>query len=402
MTTLPTDNSPPELIPVLTQPPIVKPGAEDKPSRAAGVVRVLHLINGEHYAGAERVQDLLAQCLPRCGFEVGFACVKPKRFAELRQSQNTPLYELPMRNRLDLSPAWKIARIVRREKYGLIHSHTVRTALVGGLAARLAGVPMVYHVHSPMSRNTDRPWLNRINALVERFSLRRAIRLIAVSESLKQHMIRQGFDASRINVVHNGVPALYEVPLRGPPCGQWTLGTVSLFRERKGIEVLLRALALMRKRGLPVRLRAVGAFESAEYEREIHSLAAGLGLEDIIEWPGFTGDVASALLAMDLFVLPSLFGEGMPMVLLEAMAAGVPVVAADVEGVCEAVRHGQDGVIVPAGDHQAIAQAAADVIAGRYDWSAMRQSAIERQARMFSDRRMAEGVAEVYRQVLRL
>jgi glycosyltransferase involved in cell wall biosynthesis len=80
----------------------------------------------------------------------------------------------------------------------------------------------------------------------------------------------------------------------------------------------------------------------------------------------------------------------------------VPVVAADVEGVCEAVRHGQDGVIVPAGDHQAIAQAAADVIAGRYDWSAMRQSAIERQARMFSDRRMAEGVAEVYRQVLRL
>ncbi len=130
-----------------------------------------------------------------------------------------------MRNRLDLGVAGKIARIVRREKYGLIHCHTVRTALVGSMAARLAGVPMVYHVHSPMSRNTARPWLNWINNIAERFSLRRASHLIAVSQSLKEHMIRQGFDASRISVVHNGVPALYEIPFRRPPRGQWTLGT---------------------------------------------------------------------------------------------------------------------------------------------------------------------------------
>ena len=71
-------------------PPSVVPGAQERPLRTTGVARVLHLINGEHYAGAERVQDLLAQCLPQCGFEVGFACVKPKQFAELRQSQNTP------------------------------------------------------------------------------------------------------------------------------------------------------------------------------------------------------------------------------------------------------------------------------------------------------------------------
>jgi glycosyltransferase involved in cell wall biosynthesis len=361
---------------------------------------VLHLVNGEHYAGAERVQDLLAQCLPQCGFEVAFACVKPKHFAELLQSQNTPVYNLPMRNRLDLGVAGKIAEIVRREKYALIHCHTVRTAMVGSLAARLAGVPMVYHVHSPMSRNTGRPWLNWINNTAERFSLRRASHLIAVSQSLKEHMIWQGFDASRISVVRNGVPSLYEIPFRRPPRGQWTLGTAALFRPRKGIEVLFRAMALMRKRGLSVRLLAVGEFESPKYEREIHGLAAHLGLEDIIQWTGFTSDVTSELLAMDLFVLPSLFGEGMPMVLLEAMAAGVPTVAADVEGVSEAIRHGQDGVIVPAGDSQAIAQAVADVIEGKYDWSAMRDSAIQRQAQFFSHRSMAEGVAEVYRQVL--
>ena len=88
------------------------------------------------------------------------------------------------------------------------------------------------------------------------------------------------------------------------------------------------------------------------------------------------------------------------MVLLEAMAAGVPAVAADVEGVAEAIRHGQDGLIVPAGDHQALAQAVTDVIEGRYDWSSIRNSALQRQAQFFSHRSMAEGVAEVYRQVL--
>ncbi len=400
MSTLPFDNLLPESMPVVVAPPSAVPGTQKRPLRATGVARVLHLINGEHYAGAERVQDLLAQCLPEYGFEVVFACVKPRRFAELRQSQNTPLYNLPMRNRLDLGVAGKIAGIVRREKCALIHGHTVRTALVGSLAARLAGVPMVYHVHSPASHNTDRPWLNRINNLVERFSLRRAMRLIAVSQSLKGHMIRQGLDASRIAVVHNGVPALYEVPFRRPPRGQWTLGTAAFFRPRKGMEILLQAMALMRKRGMSVRLLAVGAFESPKYARHIHSLAARLGLEDIIDWAGFTSDVTTELLEMDLFVLTSLFGEGLPMVLLEAMAAGVPVVAADVEGVSEAIRHGQDGLIVPAGDHQALAQAVADVIDGKYEWSALRQSALERQAQSFSHRSMAEGVAEVYRQVL--
>jgi len=402
MTTQSSDNLLPEITPVVMTPQSLVPGAQGQVSRITSVARVLHVINGEHYAGAERVQDLLAQCLPQCGFDVAFVCVKPRQFAELRQSQNTPLYKLPMRNRLDLTVAAKIARIVRQEQYSLIHCHTVRTALVGGLAAKFAGVPMVYHVHSPMSRNTNRPWLNWINNLVERFSLRRASRLIAVSESLKEHMIRQGFDPSRISVVHNGVPTQSEIPFHRPPQAQWTLGTAALFRPRKGIEVLLQALVLLRDCGLPVRLLAVGEFESPNYEREIHALAVRLGLENIIQWPGFTSDVTSDLLKMDLFVLPSLFGEGLPMVLLEAMSAGVPIVAADVEGVSEAIRHGQDGVIVPAGDSKTLAQAMADVIEGKYNWSIMRESALKRQAQSFSHYSMAEGVAGVYRQVLEI
>ena len=247
-------------------------------------VGVLHVINGEHYAGAERVQDLLALRLPEFGFEVGFACVKPGRFGEMRQSRDVPLFQVPMRSKFDLRAAGRIARIVRREGYKIVHGHTVRTALVGRLAAALAGVPFVYHVHSPTSRNTTRPWLNRINAIVERLSLTGVSRLIAVSESLGRHVRQQGFPAGKVAVVHNGVPVLEHVsrehgegdspvfadtktgtvpaPPRDPPRGQWTLGTVALFRPRKGVEVLLESLALLKQQGLPVKLRAVGTFES--------------------------------------------------------------------------------------------------------------------------------------------
>lgn len=383
------------------------PASRERDTRVA-TVGVLHVINGEHYAGAERVQDLLALRLPEFGFEVGFACVKPGRFGEMRQSGDTPLYNVPMHGKFDLRAAGRIARIVRRGGYKIVHGHTVRTALVGRLAAALAGVPFVYHVHSPTSRNTTRPWLNRINTIVERLSLTGVSRLIAVSESLGRHVRQQGFKAEKIAVVYNGVPAPEhgkgDSPVfAGAKTGtvpKWTLGTVALFRPRKGIEILLESLALLNQQGLPVKLRAVGTFETPDYAREIAALAAKLGVAEQIDWPGFTRDVTGELLKMDLFVLPSLFGEGLPMVVLEAMAAGVPVVASDVEGIPEAIRDGQDGLIARAGDAADLARAITRVVRGEVDWSALRRSAIARHAAHFSDRAMAAGVAAVYRDLL--
>ena len=119
-----------------------------------------------------------------------------------------------------------------------------------------------------------------------------------------------------------------------------------------------------------------------------------------MQWTGFTRDVTAELLKMDLLVLPSLFGEGLPMVVLEAMAAGVPVVATRVAGTAEAVRHGRDGLVVEPGDAGQLAAAIAELVEGRQDWAAMRFSAIERQAACFSDRVMAQGVAAVYNGLL--
>lgn len=361
---------------------------------------VLHIVNGEHYAGAERVQDLLGATLPSFGFRPVFAAVKPDQFGKRRHYRTAPLLETPMKGRFDLRPAKALADIIRRERCQIIHTHTVRAALVGRAAAALTGVPMVHHIHSPTTAETTRSWRNWINAAIERISTRKIAAAITVSESLAQYAVKHGIPAERITVVHNGVPVCGDYSERETPRGTWQIGCMALYRPRKGLETLLHALAQMTQAGLPVQLRAVGKFETPEYEQEILALTAKLGIAEHVEWRGFRSDTPAEFAAMDLFVLPSLFGEGMPMVVLEAMSFGVPVIASRVEGIPEAIIDGRDGLITAPGDATALAEAVAKFVRGDVSWSVLRHRARTRQVAHFSTESMAGRTADVYRRVL--
>jgi glycosyltransferase involved in cell wall biosynthesis len=374
--------------------------AHTLPQCSVTTARVLHVINGEYYAGAERVQDLLALRLPDFGFEVGFACIKPDRFPRQRRSQAAPLVNLPMRSRFDLRPVRALSKLIPDENYALVHTHSPRAAMIGSAAAALAGVPWVHHVHSPAAADSTHRWRNWFNAWIERASLRRVDRVITVSASLGSYIRRRGIAPERIAVVPNGVPVQGPLVARPTPCGTWTLGMMALFRPRKGLEVLLETLAELRSRGREVRLRAVGTFETPEYHASVMDLVEHLALQDIIDWRGFQTDIAAELAQMDLFVLPSLFGEGLPMVVLEAMAAGVPVVGTRVEGIPEAIRDDVDGLLAVPGDAIDLSQVIGRVLDGAPDWHALRTSAHDRQRQLYSDRSMAQGVAEAYRRVL--
>jgi glycosyltransferase involved in cell wall biosynthesis len=367
---------------------------------ATAKLRVLHVINGEHYAGAERVQDLLAQRLPEMGVDVGFACVKPDRFPMARRSQITPLERLPMRGRFDLKPAWRLARLIRREKYDLIHTHTPRTALVGRIASQLAGVPMVHHVHGHTAVEVGAGWKTWLSAKVEKFSLSRAAAVVAVSPSAARYIYAWGVPERRIHLIPNGVPGRKNRSVRSTPRTVWTLGTLAMFRPRKGLEVLLQSLATLHHRGLPVQLRVIGGFESQQYQEQMLRLVEELAIWRLVEWRGFRQDIDAELDAIDLMVLPSVLPEGMPMAVLEAMASGVPPIGTRVEGIADVIHHGHDGLLVEPNNADELANAVTAVIEGDFDWQQLSQNAAKTHAARYSDRIMAAGVAEVYRHVL--
>jgi glycosyltransferase involved in cell wall biosynthesis len=362
--------------------------------------RILHLINGEYYAGAERVQDLLAMQLPALGFAVEFVCLKRGIFADRRAATDTPLTTIAMASRLDLRVIRELVRHVRSNDYLLIHTHTPRAALIGSIVARITRVPFVHHLHSPAERDTEQGWRNWRNNLIERLSLSNARKLIAVSASLVNGLVTKGFSPATIQLVPNGVPVRPKSRMNYVPGTPLVIGTVALFRPRKGVEVLLGALAELRAAGFDVHLRAVGPFESPAYQQGVQALTLQLGLTEHVVWTGFSAHVVAELDRMHLFVLPSLYGEGMPMVLLEAMATGLPVIASRVEGIPELVRDGQDGVVVTPGKVAELATAIRQFFTADYNAALLGDSAWSRQRAHYSDTAMAEGVARIYRDVL--
>jgi glycosyltransferase involved in cell wall biosynthesis len=368
------------------------------PTASPAACRVLHVINGEDYAGAERVQDSLALRLPEFGFEVGFACLKPRRFAQMRQATSAPVYELPMRSKFDWSPARRLAQLVRDENYSIIHSHTPRTAIIGRAAAALARVPLVHHVHCQTAVEVGgRRWQDKLNLLLERIATYRAARVIAVSPSLRRYLLRHGYSQREVRLVTNGVPTRGETPAPRPAR---TLGAIALFRPRKGLETLIEALAIMRRAGFDVRLRAVGRFQSPDYECEIRRLAARLEVESAIDWAGFQQDIGAELARMDVFVLPSLVSEAMPMSVLEAMSAGVLVVGTAVDGITDLIDDGVDGLLARPGDARHLADTLKRAMSDDAERHQLALAGYRKQIDCYSDLGMALGVAEIYEEVL--
>ncbi|TWT99945.1 D-inositol 3-phosphate glycosyltransferase [Botrimarina colliarenosi] len=399
----PTLAPPPEIAPVGPVAPAAPLAAEPPRGVARPTVRVLHVVNGEHYSGAERVQDLLGMALPSFGYSVAFASLKPGKFGDHRRSVACPLHEVEMRGRWNLGVARRLAKLVRQEDYSLLHAHTPRSLLVAYLASRLAGVPLVYHVHSPASRDSTRRLANWSNHFLERGCANRADQLVTVSPTLTNHMRTMGVSPDKLRCVLNGVPPLTEEEARRrrKPIAPYTVAMVALFRPRKGVEVLIDALANLRSRELDVHLEAIGPFESAEYEDHIRSRVKKLGLEEHIHWTGFTDNVPAALARADALALPSLFGEGLPMVVLEAMAAGLPVVATRCEGTTEAILHRETGFLVEPGSVSQLADALEELFNGETDYPLMSLLARERHLDHFSDQAMARSLAGVYDGVLR-
>lgn len=371
-------------------------------SQPVAQIRVLHVINGQHFSGAERVQQLLGKCLGQSGVDTHFVCVKAGKFPEVCGLASEQVSVMPMASRIDLRIISLLVQLAREQRIDILHAHTPRTALLTALVALRTGLPWCYHVHSPTARDSTRGLVNRINLWIERLSIRSCTRLITVSKSLRREMLRLGVPRQRLFVAANGVPAIEPIDVsQRMNQATWNLGLIALMRPRKGVEVALESMVEIKRRGLPIHLELIGGFETEEYRQQILSQIHRLNLGCCVSLSGFTTDIAPAIRRLDALLLPSLFGEGMPMVVLESLSAGVPVIATRVEGTPEVVRDGIEGVLALPADASSLTEKILELTSDRESWAQMSRAALQRHRQRFADTTMANRVAEVYASIHR-
>jgi sugar transferase (PEP-CTERM/EpsH1 system associated) len=245
---------------------------------------------------------------------------------------------------------WRLARAFRTLRLDIVHTRNAEAFFYGALAARLARVPAL--VHSEHGRVFPEKWHR---ALLQRWLLRGTSAAFAVSAQLAEQLVTHlGVPAGTIRVIYNGVDTrkFARRSIQRRLQGEVVIGSVGRLVAVKNYGLLLQALARLSP---DTRWRLVLIGDGPE-RQQLETTADGLGIGARVSFLGHREDVAELLGDLDLFVLPSA-SEGMSNTLLEAMAAGVAVIASDVGGNREVIEPGRSGLLFAPGNSQAAAQA---------------------------------------------
>lgn len=246
-----------------------------------------------------------------------------------------------------------LKKLFQELKPDLISCHSTKAGFVGRIAARMAGIPAIFTAHGWSFTDGAPPLRKKIAPHVERWLARRAARIICVSENDRRSALAARIaPPDKLITVHNGMPDVDPKFFANPGRGEKTIITmIARFQPQKDQPLLLDALAGLRASTPPWEMWFVGygALEEAARRQ-----ADALGLSDRVKFLGEQGDEIPALLARShAFALITKW-EGFPRSILEAMRAGLPVLASDVGGVRESVADGETGFLAPRGDEQAV------------------------------------------------
>ena len=335
--------------------------------------------------GAESLVMPFVRGIDRDRYDVFVCCLTT--IGDNVNARNLDVINLGARNLRDIRAFRRLLRVIRENRIDLVHAHLAYAATWAAFASRITGVPSVATLHvAPPRRGLD-----RLRDRLMRFALRRwSSQVIAVSDALRRQYGGEGFV-----VAHNGIDVERFAGSReesreriarefGIPRDAKIVTTVSVLREGKGVEVLLRAFEKIDDAWLLI----IGDGPKREEWQRLAS-------NDRIRWAGFRRDVHELLPGCDLFVHAS-FEDAFPTVLLEAMAAGLPVVASRVGGIPEIT----DEVLVPPGDAEALAHAMRELLDDDEHRRSMGEAARTHARERFSTAAWIARLEEIYSRVL--
>lgn len=283
----------------------------------------------------------------------GFETIRQKA-----ERSGAPLVAIPDRGPWDWRIVSELLTVCRRERVAIWHGHDYKTNALGLLLKRFWPMKLVTTVHGWVEHTTRTPLYYRIDQMC----LPRYEKVICVSDDLFEACQKCGVATKHLVLLENAIDAADYVRRRsipeaktqfGLPLHGLVIGAVGRLSAEKGFDTLIRSIRDLVRRGLDVRLLIAG--EGGERPK-LERLARELGIADRVSLPGWQADVRGVFEAMDVFALSSL-REGLPNVVLEAMALEVPVVATRVNGVPRLVQDGRNGLLVASGDQEGLATA---------------------------------------------
>lgn len=300
---------------------------------------------------------------------------------------------------------WQLRGFARARGADILHTNSLKADIIGALAGRLGGLPVIWHVRDRIADDYLPSAATRIfRGLCQFLPNYVVVNSAATLEALQLPAERR----ARViynGIVHDGLPQMRETeaemtkrPKGGRPC----IGLVGRISPWKGQDVFLRAAATVREKYPDARFQIVGAplFGEEEYEAELHRLSAELGLEDCVEWLGFRSDVPQVVSQMTMLVHASKTGEPFGQVVVEAMMAGRPVVATDGGGIPEIVVEGETGLLVPMNDAPAMATAVLRLLDDPALAKAMGRAGRARAAEKFTIQHTVAKVSHLYADVI--
>ncbi|WP_460900843.1 glycosyltransferase family 4 protein [Paraburkholderia jirisanensis] len=316
-------------------------------------LKVLHSESSKGWGGQEvrTLKEMLA--LRERGHTVELVCPHDARIGVRSAESGFKVHHARMRGAADVRSAMTIQALLRRHSFDVLNTHSGHDSLVAGSAARLVRTPLVVrtrHLALPISSLATYSWIPH--------------RVIAVSQYVRRYLISAGVAAERIETIYDGIvkpEPILKSTLRaelGLAADAVLCCMVAIMRDKKGHEDLISAAQPL----LAARpnLHIVMAGNGDRFER-IQSIVNGLALRKRIHLLGFRTDIPNVLRGCDLFVLPT-HQEALGQSYIEAMAARLPVIGTDVDGVPELIKHNVNGLLVPPKNPDALRAALVQLI----------------------------------------
>lgn len=373
-------------------------------TNTARPLRVLHLISSRGLYGAERVAIELCSSLKRQRCEPVIGVIMNtynphKEVVEEAENNSIAAVVFPCKAKFDSRAVEAIRTFVRKKDIDIIHCHGYKSNFYA-LLARRKGMPLVATNHNWLTSH----WKLRIYRRIDSLLIRFFNKIVAVSEGVKNDMLNSGVPAEKISVIDNGIdltrfqdhqPAEKLKRELGISLNELVVGTIGNLGVEKGHTYLLQAARNIFASGRAVKMLIVGegpllGFLKQETEQ--------YGLNKNVIFTGFRTDIPELLSIMDLFVLPSI-KEGLPMVLLEAMAAQKPVIATSV-GAIPNIIQGENGILVAPGDVQGLEDALSSLLADDGKRRRYAEGGYETVRTKYSSDRMSARYLALYKEVM--